>query len=356
MTVQPGVAAVESDGGFRELTAVTASPKASRQIHRHSLEFAGVPIDLLVAGDDLAQRLIRPFAHLEITSPSDSVLRPSMTFVDGEATGADPMLPPPGAEWVSEGEGWRVSVHGAWRYISETRKSSLICLDRATGSVAALFRSATHLTLADQARPLQRMMGQICTCFGVQSVHAGLVARDGKGVLIVGGSGQGKTTTAIDCFAGGLDFMADDSAAIGETPERGFTGYSLYSSARVLPDQVSRWPSFADRWQSPQPTDDKALLMPAEVSPERVARRCRIIAIMVPTITGGPFRVTPASPRQAFSALVFDSEEVRRSRMSRAEFRRLVKLTKEVPCFMCELGNDPAAVAAGMADFIGSSR
>jgi hypothetical protein len=329
---------------------------AARQTHRYSVAFAGHPIDLLVAGDHLARCLIRPFAHLEIARPPDGLPRPSMSFVDGEATGVDPIVPPPGAEWVSEGEGWRVSVHGAGRYISETRRDSLICLDRATGSVAALFRSAAQLTLAGQARPLLRMIHQVSASYGVQSVHAGLAARDGKGVLIVGSRGMGKTTTVLDCFAGGLDFLADDTAAIGETPAGDFAGYSLYGSARVFPDQVGRWPSFADRWQLPRPTDEKALLVPAEVSPERVARRCRITAILIPRITGGPFRVTPTSPRLAYSALVHDSEEVRRFRMTEAEFRRLVKLTKEVPCFMCEPGNDPAAVASGMADFVESAR
>lgn len=307
---------------------------------------------MVVVGDELAAHFLPVFAHLAEAASPDVGPDRTIAFLDAEAIGYGPLPVPDDGDWDLQGDGWRISTHRDGRYLSEARDNSLICLDRATGSVAALFQSANKLTLADRARPLQRMMSQICLSCGAQNIHAGLVAHDGVGALIVGGSGRGKTSTSIDCLLNGLDFLGDDSVAVREKEEGGFQGYSLYGSTRVHPGQISRWPDIRDSWRMPAPADDKAMLLPSGIAAERMAYQCRVGAILVPRITDGVFRATRTSPREAFSALVHDSEETRRFQMSAAEFHRLAKLTRDTPCFLCELDRDPKAVAAGVAEII----
>ncbi|SFR56926.1 Hpr(Ser) kinase/phosphatase [Yoonia tamlensis] len=45
---------------------------------------------------------------------------------------------------------------------------------------------------------------------GAQSVHASCVALDGKGLLIIGASGAGKSGLALQLMALGCDLVADD--------------------------------------------------------------------------------------------------------------------------------------------------
>ncbi|MCI5078375.1 hypothetical protein [Oricola sp.] len=341
-----------ADGGFGAIMDAAAIASQRIATHRLDIRLAGERVELVVAGDDLAAHVMPVFAHLaEPDSPNVTAER-TVTFLDARAAGGAALPASTDGEWVLQGDGWQVSTHGNGRYLSEVRDGSLICLDRATGSVAALFEAAEGLSLADRARPLQRMMSQICLSCGAQNIHGGLVARDGVGALIVGGSGRGKTTTSIDCLLNGLDFLGDDSVAIRETEHGSFSGYSLYGSTRVHPHQVARWPEILDDWRMPAPGDDKALLLPGTIAAGRMARQCEIRAILVPRITDGVFRAIMTSPRASFSALVHDSEETRRFQMSPAEFHRFARLTRETPCFLCDLDAEPAAVAAGVADIL----
>ena len=49
---------------------------------------------------------------------------------------------------------------------------------------------------------------------GLAPLHAGCVGRDGEGILLVGGSGAGKTTVSLHCLLAGMEFLAEDSVLI----------------------------------------------------------------------------------------------------------------------------------------------
>ena len=46
---------------------------------------------------------------------------------------------------------------------------------------------------------------------GLLPLHAACVGRNGRGVLLMGESGAGKSTVALQCLLNGLDFLAEDS-------------------------------------------------------------------------------------------------------------------------------------------------
>jgi hypothetical protein len=214
-----------------------------------------------------------------------------------------------------------------------------------------MYEAAHHLVLLERGRPLQRLMSMICRSLGVLDIHAALVARDGKGVLIVGGRGRGKTTASLDGLYGGLDYLGDDSVGIAPA-EGGFIGLSLYASARVNPARLDRWPSIRDAWLPAGPEDEKALLLPAVSHPQRMIRRAQLVAIALPVVTGGRVRLAPAEPREAFEALLWESRDVRRFRLESNDFKWLAALTRTLPSYRLEVGSDPLAVAAGLAGLI----
>ena len=82
-------------------------------------------------------------------------------------------------------------------------------------------------------------------------------------------------------------------------------------------------------WLPAGPEDEKALLLPAVSHPERVGRDTRLVAIALPSVTGGLVRASPVAPRDAFMALVWQSCDVRRFPLEARDFRLLVALSAQ---------------------------
>ena len=49
---------------------------------------------------------------------------------------------------------------------------------------------------------------------GLAPLHAGCVASNGRGVLMIGDTGAGKSTLALHCMLDGLDFLAEDAVFV----------------------------------------------------------------------------------------------------------------------------------------------
>ena len=317
---------------------------------------AGRDLAISLAGETLATAVGPSLAHLTCSVVMAGRMAPaSIMLWDCAATGVKRPPAPPKAEWVASGEGWRVSIHDGGRYLCEDRPGSLLWLDRRDAQLVGCFADARRLDFAVRARPLRRIMGEFCRSLGIQEIHGALVARAGQGLLIVGGGGRGKTTTSLDGLHGGLDFLGDDSVGIGEDKAGGMRGYSLYGSARVLPHQLSRWPRFAGHWHHPEPPEDKALFLPGVHLPERVPRATRIVAIAVPQVVGSGVRVSRTSPLDALHALLHDSRDNRRFGLTAPEFSRIAALTKSVPCYRLEVGDNPNRVAGALDELIGQA-
>jgi hypothetical protein len=73
----------------------------------------------------------------------------------------------------------------------------------------------------------------LATC-GVQVLHAGAVAFEGRAALVLGPSGAGKSTTALACLLDGAGYLGDDLTAVTVTP--GPTAHSLYATAKLTPE------------------------------------------------------------------------------------------------------------------------
>lgn len=311
--------------------------------------------DLLISfvGTALAEALAPSFVYMHASRAGViPAIAPSVLLWDCAATGIPRSDVPNEADWVAAGEGWRASAHDGGRYLCEERPGSLLWLDRQEGQLVGCVADARRLGCADRARPLQRIMSEFCRSLGIQEIHAALVACEGRGVLIVGGGGRGKTTTSLDGLHGGLDFLGDDSVGLGEDERGNVQGHCLYASARVRPQQLARWPRFTGQWRFPEPPEEKALILPAMLLPDRVPPSARIVAIAVPALADRGLHVARTSPLDAFHALVHDSRDNRRFGLSATEFSRLSHMTKAVPCYRFEVDEDPARVAGALRQLI----
>lgn len=90
-----------------------------------------------------------------------------------------------------------------------------------------------------KGKSLRPLWSVLASTQQITMVHAALIARAGKGVLIVGNSGRGKTTLATSAACHGWTLLSEDTTPVSFIG--GIThGYSFYASLSLTESEVSR--------------------------------------------------------------------------------------------------------------------
>lgn len=284
---------------------------------------------LLSANPYVAPSLLRTLGHLATTAED----RPSLTLraarlreedSDVLGTGCAPVAgivqPSPDGRSVVHVERWTVGH-----------------LDRSEGRIDVLIAPA-ELPSWRLAKPLQLLLSIHLADRGIDVVHGAIVSIEGRGVLITGAGGSGKSTAALAAFLDGFDFLGDDCVAVDAGLAR---GYSLYGAVCIEHDHL---PSFGGMTAFVQSASDKAVVALSEVAPQRVVHDTELVALVVPRFTGAVEVTTaPLAKRDALLALAPGSI-VRRAVPPAAALSRMCRLVERLPCF---------AMATGPVDGIG---
>jgi hypothetical protein len=315
--------------------------------------FAGRLARVRVVGHGLARELERPFAHLWLRD--DPGIAPQLTvdLWDQAATGVGctgcevPPSPagPPRATASADG---RFVVY----HVIHTRAA----FDRVRRHVVGWVSSSDQLSVYERARPLAGPLLLWLSDDGVQAVHAGLVARDGRGVLFGGPSGAGKSTVALTCAQAGFDYLADDHVGLEEDGRGAFLGHALFCSANLEPNHLQRLPALSPHAiRGGLPEDDKSLLLLSEFLPGRLTPTVSIAAVALPRVVSSPTTtLRPASKMEAALRLAPSSMFVLpHARGVRAGLGLLARLVESVPSYWLDLGQDLNEIPARIEEILG---
>jgi hypothetical protein len=338
-----GVAAVLHSWQAAFDRAATVRPRALCE--RHYI-FGGKRVEAYIAGETLAEHTDRAFGHLRAEPGSPGAPQLRIALWDESAMGVSR---PAGAAndlpvSVHRAEGGLVSIHAGGRVFRYEGEQSITWLDRAAKLMVGWRASADRLSLDERSKPLPLLLRLWYEDRNIHFVHAGLVARDGQGVVIAGKSGTGKTTTALACALQGFDFLGDDQFGLEAAKDGAFVGHSLYSGARVAGDHLHNFPRLLPHTlQSDEGT--KSLTFLSEISRGRVARNATIRAVILPRISGGgAVRIEAAGPTEALLRVAPSSLFIAFG-AGAAGFDRLRQLVQSVPCYRLDLGRDLDQVA-----------
>jgi hypothetical protein len=300
--------------------------RAPRTPLEASYVLAGHPARLRVVGARLARRVSRPFAHLSISEPGP----PALTIDLYE--GASP------APWHERAASGTLVSSPDGELLAYARPDSLMVLDRRRGHLVGRIDPDGRQAGRERARPLSLMLMVWCGDRGIHVVHAGLVARDGQGVLIGGASGAGKSTTALACASAAFDFLGDDCVALSLAVDGTFEGHSLYCTIALAPEQLPWFPALAVRAEDVTPgDDDKAIVFGTEAFPGRLPPRVPIRLLVLPRVVqhGRP-EARPASRADTLLALGPGSL-VKRPIPAQGGLRRLARLVERVPSYWLDV-------------------
>lgn len=186
---------------------------------------------------------------------------------------------------------------------------------------------------------------------GMRLAHAGSLGIGGKGVLLAGSGGAGKSGTVVAGLLNGLDSVGDDYVLIDLAQD--VTAHPLFATLKQDPEGFRRLglkerlgSHGALNWQG------KYQFRVDDIAARPIPGRLDMIALMVPHISGGEASsITPVSRKDAMIALA-PSGIAQMPGERESGFRFFSDLTRRLPCYRLSLGTRPDEIAGTIADFI----
>jgi hypothetical protein len=305
----------------------------------HNLTIAGRAVRVRFAGDSLTH-LARPLAHLASAAAGPIAQSQALNILAWDSP--DGWLPPR-PPWDFRNLGVLGEIPGLEAGELSANYSSdhgLVCLyHRPTQRALFWLPDAKQLPFWERAAPFRILLHWWSQSFGGQVCHAAAVGRDGRGVLLVGRGGSGKSTTAIACVDAGMDYVGDDYVLL--TRDDVPLAHSLYNSAKIhtpfLRQVLSHWTSWVAEEIGPE---YKSLVFMDRCLPRQVRDRLLIEGVVQPQVTNS--RNARISRRPASHALLaiapstmYQLPEARQQTLS-----FLANWTRSVPAYLLRLGTD----------------
>jgi hypothetical protein len=204
---------------------------------------AGTSVRLRFAGDALVPIIVPGLANTTVereAGPGCEVL-----LWDSESTGIQ--LPPPPRSWrdfTTRGNIWGFDS-ARYRSAYHWGEGSVNAMDCETRQAVFWVPTNQHVAIWVLSSPLRSILHWWMELNGKQLAHAAAVGWGGRGVLIPGRAGSGKSSTSLACLLAGMDFISDDYLALGLDPEP--RAYRLYSTAKLDPRTLDLYPELKTR-------------------------------------------------------------------------------------------------------------
>ena len=318
------------------------------QRHRTSLVLGGFTVELSVAGDALWERVSPAFSHLEGPGSGGSPDL-SIRLWDENATGiAAPFTSLP--EVLPSGKPFGFGLLGEDPFegiAGYQTTASCVLLDPQAGRLSGWVHDPQALSDYETGKPLQPLLFAWAQEQDLLPVHAALIAHRGRGILLGGPGGSGKSTAALTCLNAGFHYLGDDY--IGVPPREGahFRGHSFYSTSWLEPGHALRFPWLAEALEDGVPLrGEKRLIRLDAIYRERLTSSVPVHALAVLRVGRGAAVTEVRKIRPAEAVLRLAPSSILQLPFSDPErlLDRMTGVAHAVPCYHVELGTDLASI------------
>ena len=323
------------DGMIDAFTRANAA--CPNRIHEMWYSFGGHAVRMRVVGNQLAERMALPFAHLRCEKSDPSHARLSIDLWDQLETGiATEIEVAPSPLGLSA----NFSTSEDERFVTSVLQHSITSFDRREEHIVGVALDADRLSLYERGRPFHVPLSLWYNDRNIPLIHAALVSYKGDGILLVGPSGAGKTTTSLSCMIAGFRYLAEDLAGLEILADGACWGHSVYGSAFVDERTFQRLPVLRDRAiPGKHSYEDKQLVFISEAGPSELIRKTRIRAVGLVRLTDeGHHRVRPAKKGESLLTMARSTLRTGVLSLGRRGFELLGRLFENVPSFWLEFG------------------
>lgn len=173
------------------------------------------------------------------------------------------------------------------------------------------------------------------------TIHATALEKDGRGVLIPGNSGRGKTTSFISLLRSGYRYLSDDHPLMRDAG----THVDLLPfpiKVNVTENTIAFFPELRE---APDhllhPGFPKRGFYAEKLYPTSMGECCRPALVLFPHVVDSPqSHLEPLSKSRALELLLPQALLVYDPEVARREFQVLVKVVQQVDCYRLHFGRD----------------
>ncbi len=221
---------------LRELVrqAIAAADRAALEhnFSSASFRFGDLTIDVHLNGSGSTRRLLQMIANRSCEYAHDAV---HLDVIDAPLPEFIALLP---AEDERHYTVLRANSEIYYLWLDEGG-GYLTALDRRARRGVVWFAAPDRMASWHVARPFLHAIKGFSRDTAWTPIHAAAIAKGGRGILLVGQSGAGKTSIAVGCALAGWDYLGDDAVMVRPNPSR---VAALYSSARLRADMFQTFP------------------------------------------------------------------------------------------------------------------
>jgi hypothetical protein len=178
-------------------------------------------------------------------------------------------------------------------------------------------------------------------------IHAGSLSKHGKGALMVGNGGAGKSGTVIGAMKHGFQSSGDDYTLLSKKAN----GYCAHAVFRTVKQDLAG----LKRLNIPRPADlnwqNKAVFRPENVFQNGIVDSVAVHVLLFPSIGGVETTFHAVDPVIVFKTLTMST--LKQLTGSYAPiFVTCAKLIHDLPCFGIKLSSNPEEVSSKLALFM----
>jgi hypothetical protein len=328
----------------------TAFSNASNTVVK-DIKLAGLHLRLQFAGDTMLPFIMPAIAHLvlESNSANPQYLIEIWDSTSTKANFPDAPCSIDDIEWRGEIKGLK-STRFEGAFFSHARM--LTTLDHESRRGVVCFADSSSIPAFELACPLRGVLSWILRRNDTVMLHAAAVANADGAVLIGGNSGAGKSSTALRCLVGGMNYLGDDICAISiknGSPK----SYSVYSSGKALTSDLNKFPELLSSvYAHYDEYYEKEIFFFNRVFSRQLVAEGELRAVVIPHQESS---LEIGFQRLSFAKVLSVISTSTKSLLPDAGnemFHALSAVLHRVPCYQFNLGNDPTKIADTLSKFI----
>jgi hypothetical protein len=338
-----GLQAYASD----RLRAAMAFPK--KRLMRRDVRLAKADMTVWFASRRLADLCQRTLVERRYEDPS--AIHLEIYAMDAECVGWEPP-----ARWDEEGgfssrEFDRILAAGNRRGFYHHESPSWQFYDRAAAIGVQTLATPLGIPPWESGSPLRLFLHWAYATADMRLTHAATLGANGRGVLIAGSSGSGKSATTLAGLLNGLDSVGDDYVLV----EKGSSvvAHSVFAMLKQDREGLRRaGVATAEIDAAEVNWHGKVEFDAAKFAMKALAERMEIFALLIPEIARARrTEFERVTTREAALALA-PSAVFQLPGDSTEGFRFLADIVRRLPAFRMTLSEDPAEIAEAIGLFL----